>query len=521
MAGNSKFKVEITAENKTAQGLKQAKAGFEQLAKPAERINAVTGSWSKGTGVGRIGEVFSGAARQASKFADAGAEASAGMLGLEGSAAVAALGVGALAVGLGVAAEKGISFVNGWSAGAAGLGRMATLLGMNARELQLFQRAGEYAGVDANETASGLRNLNNVINDARYGRNDQARQVMNQLGLQMELTRSGAVDTKAMLLQVADALHNEANPATRELIANIFGVTAMLPELAKGSKAVADDLNTALKSGTTVSDEQAAAAQRYQANLKQLKQEMGGLKTEIANDLLPAFNGLLDVMNKTFQHMHRVHAENERRGAVFVPSGGAGYGIPGGYWVEAPEPAKAPANPAAASGSRVTADWVREGLQKRGWDAAHALGVTAGIFAEDAGFDPNASNLAGGGLGAWYLGQWRGDRLSRIRSRYGNSPTPDQQLDFLDWELRGGDRGGAAVRGASDPGSIMAAYLADFMRPAGGLAGDLQRGEQFLGGKVHVDIRLNGAPTGTTASVASTSPQIAPALQIGTSLPSF
>lgn len=100
-----------------------------------------------------------------------------------------------------------------------------------------------------------------------------------------------------------------------------------------------------------------------------------------------------------------------------------------------------------------------------------ARGIWAGIGAES-GWNPNSVNPESGAYG---LGQWLGPRLKRLRQRYGKNPTAAQQIEFLMWEINGGDAGGASVRGGSSVSDTTMRYLRDFMRPGKGLAGDLRR----------------------------------------------
>lgn len=134
-----------------------------------------------------------------------------------------------------------------------------------------------------------------------------------------------------------------------------------------------------------------------------------------------------------------------------------------------------------------------------------ARGIWAGIGAES-GWDPNATNRAGGGQGAYGLGQWRGARLKALRARFGDRPTAAQQIQFLIWELNGGDPGGATVLGGTSAADTLSRYVGGpgwgFMRPdAAGRAGDIRRGMAILGGS-RVPVSGNApAATGSTVTI--------------------
>lgn len=116
----------------------------------------------------------------------------------------------------------------------------------------------------------------------------------------------------------------------------------------------------------------------------------------------------------------------------------------------------------------------------KGYSQAQARGIAAGVHAESRS-DPN---VRGGYKGrAVGLGQWLGPRRDELFRRYGERPTKQQQLDFLHYELQGGDHGGKAVLQAKDEGSVLEAYINKFMRPAKGAetVGDMRRGRAALG----------------------------------------
>ncbi len=155
---------------------------------------------------------------------------------------------------------------------------------------------------------------------------------------------------------------------------------------------------------------------------------------------------------------------------------------------------KQPVQPAArVSGGRVTMPQLLSDvayLKANGIPDHIAHGVAAGMFAESGGRTGALGPVtrATKGQRAFGLGQWLFDRKDRLVARYGANPTRTQQLDFLIWELKGGDHGGKSVLSARDPADALQRYIVDFMRPGRGAetAGDLKRGMQALG--------LEGAP---------------------------
>lgn len=134
-------------------------------------------------------------------------------------------------------------------------------------------------------------------------------------------------------------------------------------------------------------------------------------------------------------------------------------------------------------------------FRSQGFSSEQASGIAAGIHAE-------GGSLGMARNGAFGLGQWRGDRRRRLMQRYGPNPTEAQQLEFLTWELRGGDHGGPSVGAQTTAGGALAAYVQNFMRPGPGTAGDLARGRAYLGG-ARAGITAGGGGGGTSSSTMS------------------
>jgi hypothetical protein len=118
-------------------------------------------------------------------------------------------------------------------------------------------------------------------------------------------------------------------------------------------------------------------------------------------------------------------------------------------------------------------------FKAKGYSEAQSRGIAAGVAAEAAS-SHTAINPDSGALG---LGQWLGPRKAALIRRYGPRPTRAEQLEFLHWELQGGDHGGRAVLAQGDEGAVLDAYIRKFMRPAAGseTSGDLSRGMAALG----------------------------------------
>lgn len=147
------------------------------------------------------------------------------------------------------------------------------------------------------------------------------------------------------------------------------------------------------------------------------------------------------------------------------------------------------------TGHRIAPDivsyFVANGIRE---DVAH--GIAAGVAAESG----NNHGIVNSASGATGLGQWLGARLAELHRRYGANPTRQQQMEFLLYELRGGDAGGGAVLQSRNAGEALHNYVTRFMRPAAGAEteGDMHRGQSALqaaGDGVYSDAESAAGPT--------------------------
>lgn len=107
--------------------------------------------------------------------------------------------------------------------------------------------------------------------------------------------------------------------------------------------------------------------------------------------------------------------------------------------------------------------------------------ATAGLLAYvrgESGFKSDAFNAAGGGQGAQGIGQWRGARIDNFRRMFGHDPrygSFEEQMAFMDWELRNTEKGtGDALAGVQTPEQSASVVLRQYGRPS---AADLATGE--------------------------------------------
>jgi hypothetical protein len=177
----------------------------------------------------------------------------------------------------------------------------------------------------------------------------------------------------------------------------------------------------------------------------------------------------------------------------------------------------------SAANNDQTADVVQR-LRAMGWSPAQAAGITSNLFAES----KFKADAVGDNGAAYGIGQWHQDRQDAFKKRFGTdirNSTLDQQLQFVDYELRqGGEKkaGNALAQAttASDAGAVVSRM---YERPADADGEAAYRGkdadniDRAVNGTVHVKIDMPNAPPGAKATVTTTGKATASA-KIGTSM---
>src|SRR5207245_4911439 len=97
---------------------------------------------------------------------------------------------------------------NEWARLGSEAARTSRTLGVSTSDLQSLRGAAEIAGVSSSDLTGGLKSLGDTMQDALYGRNQQALAVLNKLGVGIHRTSSGAIDSTRAFNDLATAISN-------------------------------------------------------------------------------------------------------------------------------------------------------------------------------------------------------------------------------------------------------------------------------------------------------------------------
>lgn len=540
------FGIDITANDKTARGRKQAERSMSQLPKTIGTLNRRQAEQDErrvgGSGrrmIRTFGEVEKAAARAlggrsitgglseriggirsaASALGSGLGEASAGAGVLEGAlggVGVAAAGtIGILAAG----AYAAFKLADGWAKGAASIGRTAEIIGVGTKTLQEFTLAAERAGVDRGTAGSAVGGLSQTLNDARYGRNNDALALLARMGISLKTKSDGTVDVDAMLPQIADAIGRQ-NSSGRRTAARLLGIPeSALPAFTQGGKALAADMTDAGKRGAVIDDEGIAKgkrlARRDTIGAQMLERATNAGKEALADGVDTVGTAVIS----SARSMTRSSSTNERAADKMERAAGQ------------IEQAVTGARSAGRYSARQIGSFAQRALAVKaealryGFSDAEAAGVAANVIMESGG-RTHAKEL-GGGSGRGLI-QWTdAPRKAKFREVMGvdvEHASRDQQWRFLRWETQNTEARGwkKALSRGQNPESIAAGFAAHVERPANIPRDSAERAavaaamSNIPAIPVHVMVEHRNAPPGTRTTVkagAGRSPAVSHAFE--------
>ncbi|TWA75636.1 TP901 family phage tail tape measure protein [Azospirillum brasilense] len=229
----NKLKIEVTASDKAGgaiDGLGKKITGLNSIASKTDSIfgkidRSVIGSGRTESAVGRTASALSTLGHGLSS-ARRGIVETAGALGvLDGAMGIAAGAGSVSAVAL---------LVERWGRAGVATANSAAAIGVLPGRLRTLQGAATLAGLSAEDMTGSMRGLATTLQDAAFGRNNEAAAMLNTLGIVTRRTKDGAVDAEAAMGDLAEAIARQTAPQTQAKIAQIFGVEVLLPMLRRG-----------------------------------------------------------------------------------------------------------------------------------------------------------------------------------------------------------------------------------------------------------------------------------------------
>jgi hypothetical protein len=233
----------------------------------------------------RIVKAFGGAAKAANELRDASLHIGES-LGITGLGLGSLLRAGGPIAALGAAAA-GLAVI-GNRAGMAGftVDRMSRNLGMSTTDIQRFRGAAKLAGIEIATMDAAIENVGRTIQDAKFGRNPLAANLMQLYGID-NLSQRVQVNRAGALRDLARALSGINDPNAQRTLAEQFGVTDILPMLRQGEQALRKLGDEAERLGEVQSPEAIARSKQYADQLFATQTAFDGLMQTIGVRVLP------------------------------------------------------------------------------------------------------------------------------------------------------------------------------------------------------------------------------------------
>lgn len=175
------------------------------------------------------------------------------------------------------------------------LDELSQRLGIQVEQLSEWEYAAKLSGTSLESLTTGITRFSKVVAAAASGDSRQAN-LFKALGIQAKDAQGNLRDVEELLPEVADAFTKLESDTTKTAIAlELFGRggAEMLEFLSRGSEGIDKLGDEARELGGVIDSETAAAAAQFNDNLDRLKLATQGLATEIASNLLPYLDDLV------------------------------------------------------------------------------------------------------------------------------------------------------------------------------------------------------------------------------------
>jgi hypothetical protein len=223
-------------------------------------------------------------------------------------------GMGGMVVKFGAAAAAGTVFANTLIAGFRAIGHQLSgfgeaikrvgdfvdasqKFGVSAESLMAFGHSADLAGTSIEGLSKGLQKLNVAMTNAATGEGGKAADTLKALGVVSKSTAGNMKSTEDVLIGLADKFADMEDGAAKTAMAvAIFGKSGaeLIPLLNQGSKELARQAKEARDLGLVLDNETARGLEAFGDRWETSRKSMLGFWTQLAGQLLPTMNFMLD-----------------------------------------------------------------------------------------------------------------------------------------------------------------------------------------------------------------------------------
>lgn len=276
------FAITISAVDRASATVRKINNQFSQLTRPVNQLSKSTKALGRELGIDKMAKSIGKVATNAKDAATQVSKIGAPILALIGGGSI--VGIAALATQ--------------WARLGSEVARTSRTIGVSTSDLQSLRGAANVLGVSSGELTGGLKALGDTMEDALYGRNQDALAVLNKLGIGIHKTSTGAIDSTRAFRDLSVAISHIKSPQVQGLVARTFGVEALLPILREGPAAITKYQEKVSELGAVMSPDQIRRAESFGIALNYLSVAGQGLRNTIGDALIPAFQPLVEDLTK-------------------------------------------------------------------------------------------------------------------------------------------------------------------------------------------------------------------------------
>ncbi len=271
-------KITITAVDEATAVMLKIRAQMRAMTQPMRDIKTSMGRFAQASGLKKVGQDLRKVGHAAGAVARGVTKTIAPMAALIGAGTIG--GVAELA--------------NSWGQLGWSIERTAQTIGVAPQKLQALQGAAKLAGLSADDMTSSLGRLGTTLQDALYGRNQQALATLNYLGISIHKTATGAVDSTRALSDLSRVMQKyNGQPQVQQKIAGEFGLELLLPLLRQGPEAIRKFEVEAKRLGYVLSGPELQRATLLGKSFTDLQMSLTGVRNSISDALFPVLQPLL------------------------------------------------------------------------------------------------------------------------------------------------------------------------------------------------------------------------------------
>lgn len=202
--------------------------------------------------------------------------------------------------GVATAGTAAFAFVSRYAADLDQVAKAADNLGVTTESLTALRGAAEIAGVSFGDLVNSVRTFEKTVSEANNG-GVQQRQVLQQLGVQVEQFTGQNIDVIDVLAQVADGIQGVGGASRQtELLMKAFGeggvkLAGLLKQGGDGVRALRTEAEAL---GLVFSRDELQRVEQFRESWGRLRQVFDGIVQQVTIRVAPAFTELFETLRK-------------------------------------------------------------------------------------------------------------------------------------------------------------------------------------------------------------------------------